>query len=191
MKSPLTSSLLRDGSTVKIKIAVCVFLAVLLQTTLPRQWKPLAHLDLPLIIVTYFALRRDVLLAMFVGAIAGVATDAFSGGLLGAGGFTKTLVAYLIATLAARIMLDNPLARIPVLAGAVALDTMLYNLLHRGLSQPSLHSFAETTAYRLIATTVAGTFVFYLLDVFFSDRAHQRRHFAFRRRAARRSLIRR
>ncbi|MGH9941457.1 MAG: rod shape-determining protein MreD [Pyrinomonadaceae bacterium] len=175
----------------KWKIAVCVALAVLLQTTLPQLWEKLVLVDLPLVVVAYFALRRDAVQAMFVGAAAGLATDLFSGGLLGANGFTKTLVAYTIAVLGTRIMLDNQLMRIPVLAGAAAIDVSVYVLLHRMLGQTMTLPFAETAAYKFIATTVAGTFIFILLDVFFSDRANQRKHFAFRRRAARRSLARR
>ena len=175
----------------KLKIAVCVALAVLLQTNLRLVWGPLVFLDLPLIVVTYFALRRDVVQALFVGFIAGLATDVFSKGLLGANGFSKTLIAYLIAALVTRVMLDNPLARIPVLAGAAAFDAVVVVFLHRLLGQPSLVPFAETAAYKMMATTIAGTFIFYMFDIFFSDRGRQRRQFAFRRRAARRSLVRR
>ncbi len=174
----------------KLKIAVCVTLAVLLQTTLRHYLSGLVFVDLPLIIVTYFALRRDVVLALVVGCVAGLATDAFSGTLLGANGFSKTLIAYLIATLVTRVMLDNPLARIPVIAGAAALDAAVVFLLHQILSQRPMPPFVETTAYKLIGTTIVGTCLFYLLDRFFSDRARTRRQFAFRRRAARR-LIRR
>ncbi|HYP00519.1 MAG TPA: rod shape-determining protein MreD [Pyrinomonadaceae bacterium] len=173
----------------RLKIALCVALAVLLQTNLRLVWTPLVHLDLPLVMVTYFALRRDVVQALIVGFVAGLAVDVFSKGLLGANGFSKTLIAYLIAALVTRIMLDNPLARIPVLAGAAAFDAVVIVFLHRLLGQPSLVPFAETTAYKTMATTIAGTFIFYMLDIFFSDRARQRRHFAFRRRAARRSLV--
>jgi rod shape-determining protein MreD len=175
----------------KLKIAVCVALAVVLQTNLRLVWPPLVHIDLPLVVVTYFALRRDVVLALFVGFVAGISTDVYSGGLLGANGFSKTLIAYLIAALVTRVMLDNPLARIPVLAGAAAFDGVLIVFLHRMLGQPSLVPFAETAAYKLIGTTIVGTFLFYMFDIFFSDRARQRRQFAFRRRAARRSLVRR
>jgi rod shape-determining protein MreD len=175
----------------KFKIGFIVALAVLLQTQLPLAWEPLRHIDLPLIVVTYFALRRDVVQSMIVGFSAGLATDIFSASLLGAGGFSKTLVAYLIAALVNRVRIDNPLVRIPVLAGATALDALVVVFLHRVFGQPSLATFAETAAYKLISTTVAGTFLFYLLDIFFSDRSRQRRHFAFRRRAARRSLVRR
>jgi rod shape-determining protein MreD len=175
----------------KFKIGFIVALAVLLQTELPQVWEPLRHVDLPLIVVTYFALRRDVVQSMIIGFSAGLATDIFSASLLGAGGFSKTLVAYLIAALVTRVRIDNPLVRIPVLAGATALDALVVVFLHRVFGQPSLVTFAETAALKLIATTIAGTFLFYLLDVFFSDRSRQRRHFAFRRRAARRSLVRR
>jgi rod shape-determining protein MreD len=175
----------------KFKIGVIVALAVLLQTELPLLWLPLAHVDLPLIVVTYFALRRDVVQSMIVAFTAGLAVDIFSKGLLGADSFTLTLVAYLIAALATRVRLDNALVRIPVLAGAVALDALVFVVLHRIFGDPSLAPFAETTAYKLIGTTATGTFLFYLLDVFFSDRSRLRRQFAFRRRAARRSLVRR
>ena len=175
----------------KLKIGVCVALAVLLQTTLRHFWEGLVHVDLPLAVVTYFALRRDVVLALVVGCVTGLATDAFSGGLLGANGFTKTVIAYLIAALVTRVMLDNPLARIPVIAGAAALDAALYVLLHQVFRQPVQRPFVETLVYKVIVTTVVGTFLFYLLDLFFSERARTRRQFAFRRRAARRSLARR
>lgn len=171
----------------RLKIAACAALAVLLQTTLRQVWGPLVHLDLPLVVVTYFALRRDPVQSMIIGACAGLASDVFSAALLGAQGFSKTLVAYCIAALATRVTLDNPLVRIPVLAGAAALDAIVIVFLHRMLGQPSLVPFAEVAAYKLIGTTAAGTFVFYVLDAFFSERARQRRQFAFRRRAARRS----
>ncbi|HVF55850.1 MAG TPA: rod shape-determining protein MreD [Pyrinomonadaceae bacterium] len=178
----------------KLKIALCVAAAVLLQSSLGGLWRPLGYADLPLVVVAYFALRRDPLLAVIIGTVAGLATDVLSVGLLGANGFTKTLTAYLIAAIVTRVMLDNPLFRIPVLAGAAVFDSIVYIFLHRLLGQaltPVGPSLAETVAYKIIWTTVAGTIIAYALDRFFSDTAGQRRQFAFRRRVARRSLGRR
>lgn len=177
----------------KLKIALCVALAVVLQSSLRKLWPPLAYMDLPLVVVVYFALRRDAVVAVVTGTAAGLATDVLSVGLLGAHGFSKTLTAYLIAAIITRIMLDNPLLRVPVLAGAAAFDTLVYVFLHRLLDQtpPMTGSFGETVAYRVIWTTVAGTLIAYALDIFFSDTARQRRQFAFRRRIARRGLSRR
>jgi len=42
-------------------------------------------------------------------------------------------------------------------------------------------------SYRLIATTVVGTLVLFILDALVGERNSQRRHFATRRRVARRS----
>ncbi|HVF49555.1 MAG TPA: rod shape-determining protein MreD [Pyrinomonadaceae bacterium] len=172
----------------KQKIALCVALAVGLQSSLRVLWGPLVFVDLPLVVVVYFALKRDPVQAVIIGAVAGIATDAFSAGLLGANGFSKTLTAYLIAAVLTRVMIDNPLLRIPVLAGATVFDALTYMLLHRLFVQGPLPSFAETAAFKLIGTTVAGTVIVYALDIFFSDRGRQRRQFALRRRVARRSL---
>lgn len=170
----------------QLKIALIVALAIILQSSLRKVWSPLAYVDLPLIVVVYFALQREVLRALLVGVVCGLAMDALSSGLLGAGGFSKTLTAYLVVTLATRVMLDNPLLRIPVLAGAVVLDETVFVLLHRMLGQPSLTPFVEVAAKTLIWTSVAGTVILYLLDYLLTDRGMQRRQFAFRRRIARR-----
>jgi rod shape-determining protein MreD len=171
-----------------LKIGLVLAIAVILQSSLRANWDLFKFIDLPLIVVVYFALQRDAMQALFVGAVAGLATDALSVGLLGAGGFSKTLVAFTVVSLATRVMLDNPMARVPVLAGASLLDDGVYVLLHRMLGQVSTSEFVERASLKLIGTTIAGTLIFYLLDLIFSDRARQRRQLSFRRRIARRGI---
>ncbi|HZT60280.1 MAG TPA: rod shape-determining protein MreD [Pyrinomonadaceae bacterium] len=181
----------------KWKLAVCVGLAVVLQSSLRALWPPLVYADLPLVVVVYFALQRDAVMAVIIGTVAGLGSDILSGGLLGANGFSMTLTAYLLAALVTRVMIDNTLLRIPVMAGAAAFQTVVYLLLHQLLGQPPGDpvggTIAETFAYHVIWTTVAGTFVAFLLDLLFrgSPGLRRRRAFAFRRRIARRGLARR
>ena len=181
----------------KWKIAVCVALAAVLQSSLRAVWEPFVYADLALVVVVYFALQRDAVQSVFIGTAAGLLTDVLSGGLLGSRGFSMTLTAYLLAALVTRVMLDNPLLRIPVLAGAAGFNTLVYLLMHQLLGQqpgdPLAGSIAETIAFSVIWTTVAGTVVAFVLDLFFngSTRVRQRRAFAFRRRIARRGLGRR
>ena len=179
----------------KWKLAACVALAVVAQTGLSTVWRPAVYADLTLVVVVYFALQRDAVQAVVLGTVAGLATDALSHGLLGARGFSMTLTAYLLAALVTRVMIDNPLLRIPVLAGAAAFNTVVYLLLHQFLGQPPNPPgpIAETMAYGVIWTTVVGTAVAFVLDLFFNEstRVRQRRAFAFRRRIARRGLGRR
>jgi len=171
----------------QLKIALVLALAIVLQLSLPGIWNPLSYIDLPLIVVVYIALQREAWQALVVGTVAGVLVDAGSGGLLGAGGFSKTLTAYVVYFAATRVNLENALLRIPVLAAATVLDSAIYVFWHRLLGYAPQVSFVQTTSYRLIATTVVGTVALYLLNSYLTQQGSQRRQFANRRRVARRT----
>ena len=169
----------------QLKTAAVLAIAIILQASLRAVWPPLAYVDFPLVVVVYIALQRDAWQALIVGTIAGLTIDLMSGALIGAGGFSKTLTAYVIYFAATRVNLENPLLRIPVLAAATLLDDSVYVLLHRMMGHPSYLPFVQTLSYSLIGTTVIGTLVLYMLNNLFND-GHQRKHFAVRRRVARR-----
>jgi rod shape-determining protein MreD len=171
----------------QLKIAVVLAGAIILQLSLRAVWSPLSYIDFPLVVVVYIALQRHAWHALIVGTIAGLAIDAAGGGLIGAGGFSKTLTAYVIYFAATRVNLENPLLRIPVLAAATLLDSAVYVFWHRSLGNTPSVPFVQTMSYRLIGTTIVGTFALYLLDSIFTERARQRRSFASRRTGARRS----
>ena len=141
----------------KLKLAVCVALAVILQSSLRALWPPLAYADLPLVVVAYFALQRDAVLAVVIGTVAGLGSDVLSNGLLGAGGFSKTLTAYVLAAVVTRVMIDNPLLRIPVLAGAAA-RTRLLSLPHPSSSASTSRRWNAScqTAAQRSSTTVGA-----------------------------------
>jgi rod shape-determining protein MreD len=171
----------------QLKIAAVLAISIILQLSLRALWQPLSFIDFPLVVVVYIALQRDAWQALLVGTLAGIIVDASSGGLIGAGGFSKTLTAYVVYAAATRVNLENPLLRIPVLATATLLDSTVYIFLHRLMGYPPLAPLTQTLAYRLIATTIAGTVVLYMLDSVISERSAQSRQFATRRRVARRS----
>ena len=175
----------------QLKIAGVLALAIALQSAL-AVWRPLAYFDLGLILVVYFALQREPVQALVVGALAGFGADALGGGLLGGGGFSKTVTAYAIYMVASRVMLDTTLLRIPVIAGAVLIDNTVYVAMQKMLGQTPSEPFVQALSYKLIATTITGTILLYVYDSFFSERARQRRQFSARRRVARRpGLLRR
>jgi len=176
----------------QLKITFALIIAVLLQWTLRNVAEPFAYIDLPLVIVVYAALQRDAVKAILFGAFSGIAVDALSGGLLGANGFSKTLLAYAVSELARRVYMDNLLLRIPVIAGACLLDDVVYFGLHRLLGQEPTVDVVTTVAYTLIGTTVAGTMVYLLLDYLLSERARRSRREMFpqRRQSRRRNPIR-
>ncbi|MDQ6787357.1 MAG: rod shape-determining protein MreD [Acidobacteriota bacterium] len=176
----------------QVKITIALIIAILLQWTLRTVAEPLAFIDFPLIIIVYAALQRGSIQALFYGSIAGLAVDALSGGLLGANGFSKTLIAYVVSEIVRRVYLDNLLLRIPVIAGACLLNDLVYYGMHRLLGQVPPAEFVTTTAYTVIGTTIAGTIVYLILDSFFAEDAKMRKREIFtpRRQTRRRNPIR-
>ncbi len=175
-----------------VKITIAIVVAVLLQWTLRNVAEPFAYIDFPLIIVVYAALQRNPIKAIFFGTFAGIAVDALSGGLLGANGFSKTLIAYIVSEIARRVYMDNLLLRIPVIAGACLLDDLVYYSMHRVLGQEPVGEVFVTIAYTLIGTAIAGTITYFALDNFFSERIKHRKRETFspRRQTRRRNPIR-
>src|SRR6185503_4447670 len=155
--------------------------------SLRMVWPPLVYIDFPLIVIVYIALQREAWQALVVATLSGLIVDAQSGALIGAGGFSKTLTAYVIYFAATKINLENPLLRIPVLAAASVMDSLVFVFWHRLFGQAPSVPIVQTISYKLIATTVVGTLLLYLIDSLFAERSSQRRQFATRRRVARRS----
>src|SRR5438445_12500062 len=119
-----------------VRLTICLIIAILLQWTLRNIAEPLAYIDFPLIIVVYAALQRNAIRAILFGTIGGVAVDALSGGLLGANGFSKTVIAFIVSEIARRVYMDNLILRIPVIAGACLLNNLIYYGLQRLWGQP-------------------------------------------------------
>jgi rod shape-determining protein MreD len=140
----------------------------------------------------YAALQRNSIRAILFGTISGVAVDALSGGLLGANGFSKTLIAYIVSEVTRRVYMDNVLVRIPVIAGACLLDDLLYIGVHRLFGQVTAGDILVTTAYSLIGTTIVGTLIYLLLQNMSNSgmRPKKRDLFAPRRQKRRRNPIR-
>jgi rod shape-determining protein MreD len=175
-----------------VKLTIALIVAILLQWTLRNVWEGFGYIDLPLIIVVYASLQRNSIRGIVFATISGVAVDALSGGLLGANGFAKTVVAYIVSEIARRVYLDNLLLRIPVIAAAVVLNDAIYYGLHRLFGQPPAGDPLVTGAYSFIGTTVAGTLIYMLLQSLSADRGRKRKRdvFAPKRQTRRRNPIR-
>ena len=170
-----------------LKIAAILIVSIALQLSLREVWPPLVYIDFPLVVIVYIALQREAWQALVVASLAGLIVDAQRGGLIGSGGFSKTLTAYIIYFAATKVNLENPLLRIPVLAAATVLDSLVYVFWHRLMNYPPTVPLVQTISYKLIATTIVGTLLLYMIDSIVADRSSQRRQFATRRRVARRS----
>ena len=161
-----------------LKILIVIILAVALDSQVPTWWESFRYVDLTLLVTVYFALMRDPVVGMVVGFVAGLAGDLAPGAgpVVGVGGFSKTCIGYLIATIAVRFSLESAPIRVLIVAVSSLVNSALFIGLH-GLMGQSLTQ--ETAPERLVlrvlveaaANLVAGVGLFWLLDRVFPDNA--------------------
>lgn len=157
-----------------LKIALTIFIALLVEMLLSKRLWFFQYVDLPLAITVYFSLQRAPVLGMMTGAAAGIAGDAVDGGVLGTGGFAKTLLGYIIAILSIKFPLQNPLARLAVVAVASAISTTIYVGLNLMLDRDISYianwiEFSRVLGWKTLADTLASIPVFFILDRVFPD----------------------
>ena len=84
-------------------------LALALQTTLvPMLAGVGAPVDLVLVVVVAVAVANGPIGGLWAGTVGGLLQDALSGGVIGVGGLSKTLVGYLVGQFGARFMIARP-----------------------------------------------------------------------------------
>jgi rod shape-determining protein MreD len=168
------------------KIAVTIAVALFLQVLLSNQFAFFKYVDLSLVVTVYFSLQRTPVLGMLTGLTAGLGGDAISGGILGVGGFTKTLIGYIISMASIRLSLENRLIQLAVAAVASLVNTLLfvglYQVLEQGQSLEqvlpytgSWEELGKATGWKALADTVAAIFVFAALDRVFREQTAARR----------------
>ena len=172
------------GST--LKIAVCLFAAAYLQTTLAQQvpvslgrW--LGHISWLLLVVVYIALQRDAVRSLMTAAGAGVIHDAFSVGRgIGVNGLAMVLAAYLADRIASVIMVDNLIFRFLAVTAGSVINSLVRLGFYRALNLelPVLASgreMAATLVFDLFANLFASVLLYIALDRVFNKGLDQRR----------------
>ena len=165
------------GST--LKIAVCLFAAAFLQTTLAQQvpqslglW--LGHISWLLLVVVYIALQRDAVRSLMTAAGAGVIHDAFSMGRgIGVNGLAMVLAAYLADRIASVIMVDNLIFRFLAVTAGSVINSLVRLGFYRALNLelPVLASgreMAATIVFDLFANLFASVLLYIALDRVFN-----------------------
>lgn len=161
-----------------LKLILVVTLAIALESFVPRYWEPFRYVDLPLIVTLYFSLMRDPFLGMLTGYGAGLAGDLApgSGPLVGVGGFSKTIIGFVVATVAVRFSLEGPLVRILIIGVSSVVNSMLYiglyNLMDKSITGDlAPERVAMKVAFETAGNLVAGVILFWLLDKVFPEQA--------------------
>ncbi len=111
-------------------IAAALVVALAFQTTLAHLLSGTrVSVDLVLVLVVYTSLLLGPTAGLLIGSAAGLAQDALSGGVIGAGGFAKSLLGFVVGLLGTRFIVANALPRFVVFfVGSMAHGLVFFGL---------------------------------------------------------------
>ncbi|TDI39726.1 MAG: rod shape-determining protein MreD [Acidobacteria bacterium] len=140
-----------------LEIALAILVAFLVQTVLGRYFAFLnVYLDLFTVVAATFGLLRGRMVGLCTGTAAGLLQDAFSGGLLGFNGMSKTTVGYLAGIVGHHLIIRGWSTRLLFFVGATLLDMAILAGVGRLAEQPRVLGEGLTPLYLCVGNAIAG-----------------------------------
>lgn len=112
------------------KFAAALIAVVVVQGILSFKFRVFGYFDLPLICSVYYGFTMgNPIASVLIGSALGLMQDSLSGAVLGANGFSKTLVGFAAATAGSKFNVDQPITRIFALFLFTIADGLLVSIL--------------------------------------------------------------
>jgi rod shape-determining protein MreD len=147
-----------------LNVLIALICIVLLQTQVLDRFYWGHFIDLFLLLNVYFSLGSAPMPSMGVALFSGIVQDTFSQGIIGMNGFSKTVVAYLVSSLSARLMIKHPLIIMLLVALATAVDFLILYGLHRLFSLKTVDLSGQTIGIASTANALAGSVLFQIVE---------------------------
>ncbi len=139
--------------------------AILFQVYVPLFFQFLGFLEMPLLVVVYFALmRRSPINGLLIGAAVGLAQDSLSKNPLGMYGIVNTLVGYFSASIGLRLDVDHPFIRLLLSFFFYLFHQCMYWVLARALLGHQVGIEIQKTLMLGALNAVVGISLFHFLD---------------------------
>jgi rod shape-determining protein MreD len=150
-----------------LTILLAPLTALVLQTYLPLYLSYVHILDLPLLVIIYFALvRRNAVAALLGGALIGMAQDSLTRGPIGLFGAVKTVTGYVTCSVGEHFDPENNGVRFLTIFVFYCLHFALYYLLGAVLLGQPVELAAGRRLLAALVNAGAGVLLFSLLDRF-------------------------
>jgi len=150
-----------------VAILVVSFLALALQSYLPLHFRFVTLLDLPLLVVIYFALtRRSPVTALLIGAIIGMGQDSLTRGPIGLFGTVKTVIGYVTSTVSLRVDTESVAARFLTALVLYGLHSVLLYLVGAVLLGQPMEWDGRARLIGALVNALVGVLLFKVLDRF-------------------------
>jgi rod shape-determining protein MreD len=139
--------------------------ALALQTTLAGLTMAGAtRVNLVLVAVTYAALAFGPVTGLLAGTAGGLAQDALAGSIIGIGGFSKTLVGFLVGVLGAQFIVSQWLPRFVMFVGATFLHETCFQGLYALVETRGFRMHVMATLIQALVNAVLGVTAFYVVE---------------------------
>jgi rod shape-determining protein MreD len=139
--------------------------AILFQVYVPQFFQFLGYLEMPLLVVVYFALmRRNQIGGLLIGTIVGLAQDSLSKAPLGMFGIVKTLVGYFAASVGVRLDVDNGLMRLFLAYFFYVFHQFFYWVMARALLAQQVGFELQRTLILGLLNAIVAVALFHFLD---------------------------
>lgn len=148
-----------------VEIAAALVVAFMVQTLGGRYFWPLqTYLDLFLVTAVAFGVVRGRTTGMLSGTVGGLIQDAFSGGLLGLNGLSKTTVGYLAGIISRWLIVRGWAARFLFFFLASAVDLLILAIVGLAIERPAVIGEGVSALILCAGNGLVGAFVLGLLD---------------------------
>ncbi len=151
-----------------LPVAILVpLMALFLQAFVPLRIPFFSILDLPLLVVIFFAVaRRSPVTGLLTGAAIGLLQDALTHHPLGVYGIAKTVVGYGASSLGVKLDVENAGARLLVTLFFYVVHEIVYFTVARGLVGLTLQWSWVHELGSALANAVLAVVLFFFLDRF-------------------------
>lgn len=148
-----------------VEIAAALVVVFMVQTLGGRYFWPLqTYLDLFLVTAVAFGVVRGRTTGMLSGTVGGLIQDAFSGGLLGLNGLSKTTVGYLAGIVIRWLIVRGWAARFLFFFLASAVDLLILAIVGLAIERPAVIDDGVSALILCAGNGLVGTIVLGLVD---------------------------
>jgi len=142
-------------------------LAIVLQAYVPLYLHFLSILDLPLLVVIFFAVaRRGKISGLLTGALIGILQDSLTHAPIGLYGMANTVIGYLASSIGAKLDVENPGSRFLLTGAFYVLHQAIFYIIARGLANQVLQLVWQRLLIIAALNALVAVPVFSLLDRF-------------------------
>jgi rod shape-determining protein MreD len=140
-----------------VVVVAGVLIALALQTTVtPFLFSRGGTVDLVLVVVIWSALQFGPAGGLLTGMVAGLAQDALSGGIIGVGGFAKTLVGFMAGVFGSQFIVTNALPRFVVLFVGAAVNAFCFLGMYAVIERRSFDVPWRQAGVQALTTALVG-----------------------------------